>query len=1102
MPENRRMGREPIQIVEIDQDFCNLVYGEVPCTAATGTNYVLYSEDYSQSAWAVISETVTILGTFDGLLFTEVVETDGGFDPRILTNETEQLPPVTDFSNGLRINAAFSFLKSGSPPRQIIQVDIDTTVGTDSGNEIVRLGAAFDLDNGQFIEFNQQTRTIREGFRVEDQGDSYKFTIYADPDVDQMLGTEITSIEAFDFSCTATGVTSPPVVAPSRMAVSGAHTWLGENTPPYVKTLDSVKIQTGTQKCFNTRSTCQDPTNYDKGVQTLKFVNKQSPAPVDDYYIPSLTNVSVTPAKLNPGGADKNARALGQRATLTVGFLDHPHNDRIVDLYRDERTYDPAERGTFWTKWRARNPYYMQRPIRLISGYFVDGQVVEPITREFVITGFRGPSSNGQVTFAAKDVLTLAEDDKAQAPVASSGKLSADLTAGATAATLEPAGVGAEEYDASGEIRIGKEVISYTRTGDDLTLTRGQFGTEATAHDEGDTVQVCLRYVSQAPQDILEDLLLNYAGIPASALDTTQWAAEALDFLPRLYSAIITEPEGVSKLVSEMCQQMYFTIWYDERVGKVVLQAVRLAQEDEVYELNDSANFIQDSVDWKDLSDELLTQIWVYYGQIDPTDKIDQGSNYSAVAITADPLAEGPDKHNLRRVKSVFSRWIDATNASAAEDLGTQIISRYGNAPRQATFRVDAKDDFLWLGDFIRVTNRSRTNIFGETVPVNLQIFEAQEKTLGSEYEFTAQEFVPSLIGDETVNDPNVRTIPITSSLLNVNLRNLHDGIFGAPDGTETITFVVRSGVVIGGDTAGGGINVPFGQRVTTNDTYDAGTALRSGLSVGTLPAVQRRSIGAFRQIAAGADYDGLGDASWLIHEYPVSIALETGSWPTGVTLNLLVEAGAQILGEGAAGGCHNLNNAGPGNTTGFAIDPVGGGDGGDALQVSYPLSITNGGVIGAGAGAGCGIFSDYNAGGGTLLEFIPGGGAAGFVSGATTTPTFRAGTVNNSVLFSANNGSAVTNAAPGGLENGGRGGKAVIDGRTIIDALGGAGADLAAAGEAATFYSARVDGGGTVFVRVDATFDRGGLAGKAVAAGADMITWVNKGDVRGDEVV
>src|SRR5690554_3574189 len=654
MAENKRFGREPIQVVEIDQDFCSRTWGDSysGCLAGGSENLIKNSKDLQDELiWIrgdssyVTDGGLGIDGTSESLDF----DISQGASSRV-EQDRDIAAPMNAAVNSVFLSIDFKLVSGDSSAEMIFSF----LIFFDGGGSTSGTAATVRLSDGAIISkpgaVEASVEALSDGwFRLTASRDDFD-TNFGVTSSDK-VGVSAAAFTPFG----AFGRVSRPQITASK-------------SYPYAITSGEEKRAGLSSPCFNTRSTCQDPANYDKGVQTLRFVDKRSPLPRDDYYIPSLTGVSVTPAKLNPGGADRNARALGQRASLSVRFLDHPHNDRVVDPYRAERDYNPTEQGTFWSKWRARNPYYMQRPMRLRSGYLKDGGIVDEIVREFVITGFSGPDSSGNVTVSGKDVLTLAEDEKAQAPIASRGKLSAPLTAGATSFTLTPSGIGNSEYPASGWARIGKEVMSFTRSGDAMTITRGQFGTEAEEHDEDDSVQLCLRYQSEAPQDILYDLLLNYANIPAQYLDKAQWDAEALDFLPRLYTAIITEPNGVSKLISEMCQQMYFTIWWDERLGKVVLKSVRLAQEDEVFELDDNRHLIADSISWKDLSDELITQVWVYYGQLDPTEKLDQGSNYATIAITADPDAEGPDRHNLRRIKTIFSRWIDATNASAAED--------------------------------------------------------------------------------------------------------------------------------------------------------------------------------------------------------------------------------------------------------------------------------------------------------------------------------------------------------------------------------------------------------------------------------------------------
>ena len=81
--------------------------------------------------------------------------------------------------------------------------------------------------------------------------------------------------------------------------------------------------------------------------------------------------------------------------------------------------------------------------------------------------------------------------------------------------------LGDEEYPASGWVRIGKEVMEFTRASDVLTITRAQYGTDAKAHSEGDNVQLCLVYESAAPADILYDMLNVYSAVVLQNLSSS-----------------------------------------------------------------------------------------------------------------------------------------------------------------------------------------------------------------------------------------------------------------------------------------------------------------------------------------------------------------------------------------------------------------------------------------------------------------------------------------------------------------------------------------------------------------------------------------------------
>jgi hypothetical protein len=132
-------------------------------------------------------------------------------------------------------------------------------------------------------------------------------------------------------------------------------------------------------KCFNTLATCQDTANYEKGERTISFCKPASKIPKTQTFIPSVASVSTAPTKINPTNQDRNSSPLGQRAAATIVFDDHPHSDFLVDPYLSDRNYDPLERGTFWSKWVARNPYYQNRPLRIYEQYLDDYPDIEVV---------------------------------------------------------------------------------------------------------------------------------------------------------------------------------------------------------------------------------------------------------------------------------------------------------------------------------------------------------------------------------------------------------------------------------------------------------------------------------------------------------------------------------------------------------------------------------------------------------------------------------------------------------------------------------------------------------------------------------------------------
>lgn len=216
---------------------------------------------------------------------------------------------------------------------------------------------------------------------------------------------------------------------------------------------------TGDRKCFNTLKTCQDRDNFDEETITLRYGVPTSYLPADIDCIPNIKTVEFTPATISLG-AD-----LGQRASISVEFSDHRDSDTgpAGDKYLSDRAYDPFGQGTYWGKFRARQPFLRGRALRLVTGYV--GQALGDMeTRHYIIDSFDGPTIDGVFKIIAKDVLKLADGDRAQAPRLSNGFLVSDITDAATTLTLSPSGIGNDEYPTSGYVAIGgKEICAFTR---------------------------------------------------------------------------------------------------------------------------------------------------------------------------------------------------------------------------------------------------------------------------------------------------------------------------------------------------------------------------------------------------------------------------------------------------------------------------------------------------------------------------------------------------------------------------------------------------------------------------------------------------------------
>lgn len=544
---------------------------------------------------------------------------------------------------------------------------------------------------------------------------------------------------------------------------------------------------TGTDRCFNTKRTCQDRLNLVASTVTLRLCQATEDAPYDA--IPCLGTVNVTPGVIDPG------RSIGTRGKVQVSAADFPTSDSFLDQYAALRAYAPERQGSFWPKLRARHVSLQGAPLRVMRGELgadLSTYRVEHYFIESLLVDADG------VDIVAKDALSFCDPKKAQCPVLSTGRLAAAIDDNDISFSLTPAGIGNLEYPSSGVLCLsGKEMIDYTRTGDTISVVglRGQYGTKAQAHPEDSVAQQVVFFDAESAADIVYSLLVDYTpGIDPAWCNLPAWRDEADQYIGHLYRAIVPAPTSVKTLLDEMMVQAGCSLWWDPVAERIEFQTLRpIAPSAEVI---DGSHILESSFKAKEQPDKRVSQHWCYYGLTDPTNKVDKEANFQAAVLKIDTTAE--DDYGAPAFDKVLARWIAVDNRPAAERLNAMKVARYRDPPRLASFALFATDAFLPnMGGGIQVQDTSLQNPDGSAATVPFYI--TSRRDTADVIEYQAEEF---LFSEDAVPDDE-RAVFIDVDRFNVNLRDLYDSLYSSVPTGATVNFTVSRGAYVGGQLLG-----------------------------------------------------------------------------------------------------------------------------------------------------------------------------------------------------------------------------------------------------------------------------------------------------------
>lgn len=503
-----------------------------------------------------------------------------------------------------------------------------------------------------------------------------------------------------------------------------------------------------TRTCVNSWATCANKANYSATPFVVKLCTPASSIP--DGYVPLMQSVTADSGEPDP------ETSLGKRDSVSFSFIDAPHNDIGFDPYYATRSYDAMEQGTFWPRFRHRWPFYQGRKVVWRRGFVhAPWDLANFVNREYIAEDLKG-WGKGAITLTAKDPLKLADNDRAEYPPRSTGRLAVLLDGTSSHTQIDITTTRTTEYDIQSwepsysAVRIGDEIFKYTGVtsiADGVRLTGvtvggfDQYETTRAAHAVGDEVQKCAYFKAMRPIDVFVVLLEDGAGIDTAYIPYADWLSESTTWIAGFrLTRLVCEPEGVRDTLKELIPQTStWSLWWDAEASEIKYRVVRpLDLSEIVATVTDTENIVSGSVVCVDESDRLLNEVYITMGQRDPTKDEKQIGNYSEGFVTVNADSQSTNETGSRRSKVIYGRWHPTSNRAELQAVIDRVLLNRSFVPVRLDFEVHRKDDSIQTGDFVAITTQAVTDEFGAKRETQFRVI--RSKAGADRVKYTARE--------------------------------------------------------------------------------------------------------------------------------------------------------------------------------------------------------------------------------------------------------------------------------------------------------------------------------------------------------------------------
>jgi hypothetical protein len=398
-----------------------------------------------------------------------------------------------------------------------------------------------------------------------------------------------------------------------------------------------------------------------------------------------------------------------------------------------------GDTGTYFGRLLANNPYYLDRKIKVYTGFY-DGVTFDWANFKehlYFIKKIVGPDSKGFVTITAADPLTLLDDDQAQAPAHSDGTLAGPLTDSATGTISVTDNTG---FDSGGGVaNFDGELVKYSglSAGTSLVVTeRGSFGSEAKAHEADEAVRNCYHFDGLNVVDVVRSLIEDFSPIDhANYIDDTAWNLERDNYLiGDLVTGVISDPTDVKSIVEDLCKQAWLSLWWDDTEQTIKLKAIGPNVTANTA-INKNEHILESGEKQKRDPTKAISEVWIYYGRIDLSKDATEPKNYSSLYIDLD--ADATTGHLKPKIKKIFAKAIPASGGSSVSKLASRILSQNKIGLHEYAFELDIKDADVTTGEAVTVSTDLIQGVDGVEVPTNFMVVE-RDKIGDTKYQYKA----------------------------------------------------------------------------------------------------------------------------------------------------------------------------------------------------------------------------------------------------------------------------------------------------------------------------------------------------------------------------